>query len=257
MTGRGFGYLLIPLLGLLLAGSLLPSQTVDFAQALRPPSPQAWAGTDHFGRDLLLGVWTASGQSALFGLITSLITTLLGATLGISAAFSRLAERLTMTALLITITLPSLLLTFIVAGITGGGRLAIGITVAATHWPIAAQLIGPRVQREWQAGWTRFDRLLGASSGQILRWHLLPAALGRAATAFIILFVAAIAHEATTAFLAIGIDPAALALGPLIAWGRTDIANGAWWTLVIPTVALMLLLVPPAIAARFLGGRAD
>lgn len=257
MTGRHLSYLLIPLLGGLLAGTLLPPQSVDFAQALLPPSAQAWAGTDHFGRDLLLGLWTASGQSALFGLITSLATTLLGGALGLGTVFSRLAERVTMAALLITITLPSLLLTFIVAGITGGGRLAIGLTVATTHWPIAAQLIGPRVRREWHAGWTRFDRRLGATAGQILRWHLLPAALGRAATAFIILFVAAIAHEATTAFLAIGVDPATMALGPLIAWGRADIANGAWWTLVLPSAALMLLLVPPAIAARFLGGRTD
>lgn len=254
---RRLACLLLPVIMVLAAGALVPEQPVDFSRALLPPGKAALAGTDHFGRSMALGVWAATGQSALFGLTTALATAAFGGTLGILAAFNKVAERVTLAGLLLTITLPSLLLTFIVAGITGGGRLAIGITVAATHWPIAAQLIGPRIRQEWQAGWTRFDRLLGASSGQLIRWHLIPAATGRAATALAILFLSAIGHEATTSFLAIGVDPSATALGPLIAWGRNDMASGAWWTLVMPSAALMLLLVPPAIAARFLGGRAE
>lgn len=247
---RRLGLVIVGIVVLLAAGACGPAQTTDFADALRPPGPYALAGTDHFGRSLALTVWAAAGGSALAAALTAVATTLIGAAIGLLASFNRRAQRLTMATTLMTITLPSPLVTFIIAGITGGGRWAVAIAVAATHWPIAAQLVGPRVRQEWATGWVRFDRQIGASGSQITRWHLAPAAAGRAATAIAIIFPSAVVHEATTAFLGIGVDPTAVSLGTLIAWGRTDIASGAWWSLVVPAFALMLLVIPPAIAAR-------
>lgn len=75
------------------------------------------------------------------------------------------------------------------------------------------------------------------------------------ATCDAVIFPSAVVHEATTAFLGIGVDPAAVSLGPLIAWGQSDMTVGAWWTLVVPTCALMVLLLPTTILARRLGER--
>lgn len=240
---------------LLISGRFLSTHTTDFANSLLPPGDGGLVGTDHYGRSVFQTVWTAAGGSALAALITASVTTLIGAAIGLVSTLSRALSRISSTLLIATITLPSMLLTFIVVGILGGGREAIMVTVALTHWPIAAQLIGPKISEEWNSGWVRFDRRLGATRRQILTWHLLPAVSGRVAAAMAIIFPSAVVHEATTSFLGIGVDPAAISLGPLIAWGRNDMTVGAWWTLLVPTVALMLLLLPPTIMSRRLGER--
>ena len=239
----------------LIVGRFLPAQTTDFAHSLVPPGAGGVAGTDHYGRSVFLTVWSATGGSALAALITASATTLIGAAIGLVSTLSQALSTMSTTLLIATVTVPSMLLTFIVVGILGGGREAIMVTVALTHWPIAAQLIGPKISEEWTSGWVRFDRRLGAARRQILVWHLLPAVWGRVAAAMAITFPSAVVHEATTSFLGIGVDPAAISLGPLIAWGRNDMTVGAWWTLLAPTLALMLLLLPPTIMPRRLGER--
>lgn len=240
---------------LLVVGHFLPAQGTDFSRALLPPGQAAVLGTDHYGRSVLVTVWGAAGGSALAALITAVATTLIGALIGVVSTFSRALAGWSTGLLIATLVVPSMLLTFIVVGILGGGRTAVMVTVAITHWPIAAQLIGPKIREEWHSGWARFDRRLGAGRGQILMWHVLPSAGGRVAAALAVIFPSAVVHEATTAFLGIGVDPAAISLGPLIAWGRSDLAVGAWWTLLVPAFALMLLLLPPTILARRFGER--
>lgn len=243
------------ILVLLIIGPFLPVQPTDFAHSLLPPGDGGVAGTDHYGRSVARTTWAAAGGSALAALITASATTLIGAAIGLASTLSRTLSTISTALLIATVTVPSMLLTFIVVGILGGGREAIMVTVALTHWPIAAQLIGPKISEEWKSGWVRFDRRLGATRRQILAWHLVPAAWGRVAAAMAITFPSAVVHEATTSFLGIGVDPAAISLGPLIAWGRNDMTVGAWWTLLVPTLALMLLLLPPTIMSRRLGER--
>ena len=245
------GLLLLVLIG----GELLPGQGTDFSRALLPPGDGGALGTDHFGRSVLVTVWDAAGGSALAALITAVANTAIGAGIGISGRLSRAAAAVSTGLLIATLVIPSMLFTFIVVGILGGGRTAIMVTVALTHWPLAAQLIGPKLREEWNSGWVRFDRRLGAGRAQILIWHVLPAAGGRVAAALAVIFPSAVVHEATTAFLGIGVDPSAVSLGPLIAWGKADMAVGAWWTLLVPTCALMMLLLPPTILARRFGQR--
>ncbi|GAA1854738.1 ABC transporter permease [Brevibacterium marinum] len=240
---------------LLIIGRFVPEPSTDFADSLLPPGDGGVAGTDHYGRSVVLTVWTAAGGSALAALITASATTLIGAAVGLVSTLSRTLSTISTALLIATVTVPSMLLTFIVVGILGGGREAIMVTVALTHWPIAAQLIGPKISEEWNSGWVRFDRRLGATRRQILSWHLLPAVWGRVAAAMAITFPSAVVHEATTSFLGIGVDPGAVSLGPLIAWGRNDMTVGAWWTLLVPTLALMLLLLPSTIMSRRLGER--
>jgi peptide/nickel transport system permease protein len=249
------GIVLGVLLILLICGRFLPGQETDFSNALLAPGDGGVLGTDHYGRSVFVTVWNAAGGSALAALITAVATTLIGAAIGTISTLSQALSRMSTGLLIATLVVPSMLFTFIVVGILGGGRTAIMVTVALTHWPLAAQLIGPKLREEWNSGWVRFDRRLGAGTMQLLRWHVLPAAGGRVAAAMAVIFPSAVVHEATTAFLGIGVDPSAVSLGPLIAWGQSDMTVGAWWTLLVPTCALMLLLLPPTVLTRRLGER--
>lgn len=245
--------LVVAVLAVLVAGTFVPVGRTDFQRALQPPGGVGLLGTDHFGRSVARTVLAAAGKSAGVAAVTAVVTTAIGAVVGIAGMFSRTSERVTAATMVMTLALPSLLLTFIIAGVTGGGRWTVAAVVAATHWPIAAQLIGPRVRSEWNAGWTVYDRMLGASRGQLVRWHLLPRSSGRFVASLAIIFPSAVVHEATTAFLGIGVDASAVSLGPLISWGRADIASGAWWALVFPVLALTLLVLPAAAGAARVG----
>ena len=240
---------------LLIGGRFLPGQETDFSRALLAPGVGGVLGTDHFGRSVLVTVWNAAGGSALAALITAVATTLIGGAIGVVSSLSAVLSRISTGLLIAALVVPSMLFTFIVVGILGGGRVAIMVTVALTHWPLATQLIGPKLREEWNSGWVRFDRRLGTGRWQLLIWHVLPATGGRVAAAMAVIFPSAVVHEATTSFLGIGVDPSAVSLGPLIAWGQSDMTVGAWWTLLVPTCALMLLLVPPTVLTRRFGER--
>lgn len=241
---------------LLYAGTFLNPGSTSFPDALKPPGAGGLLGTDHFGRSVAKSVAAATGASAIAATVTAIITTVIGGAIGSLGVFSRLAGRVSTTVMVFTLSLPSMLMTFIIAGIIGGGRWTVAVVVMLTHWPVATQLIGPRLNAIWNSDYVKYDRMLGARNWQLVRWHLIPQSLSRVAVSLSIIFPSAVVHEATTAFLGIGVDSSEIALGPLIAWGRLDVAAGAWWTIIVPLAALTILVIPAVISASKVGGRA-
>lgn len=215
-------------------------QTADFAQALRAPGHGALLGTDHSGYDL--GVRTAEGLriSLLIAIACAVLATVLGVVVGVaSVTAGGWVDAVVMRVVDGVNALPHLVVGVVIAAMWRGEALAIIASIALTHWPAVARVVRAELLEATSAGWVETARLAGASRAFIATRHLLPAVSGQVLVAMTVLLPHAVWHETTLSFLGVGLSPDAASLGTLLGQARGDVLTGAWWTLVVPGVALL------------------
>lgn len=220
----------------LLAGE----QVADFGAALRPPSPEHLAGTDHSGYDLFVRCAEGLRVSLLIAAVCALAATGLGLLIGIgSARAGGWVDAVVMRLVDGVNALPHLVVGIVVAAMWRGAPLAIIASIALTHWPAIARIVRAELLALSTAGWVQTSQLAGASRWFIARHHLVPAVTGQALVAMVMLLPHAVWHESTLSFLGVGLSPDQASLGTLLGQARGDVLTGAWWTLVVPAGALI------------------
>lgn len=232
---------------------LAGDQVADFARSLQAPGGEALLGTDHSGYDL--GVRTAQGLriSLAIAVACAVLATLVGLVVGVGAVtvggwFDAIVMRLVDG----VNALPHLVVGVVIAAMWRGEPIAIVASIALTHWPAVARVVRAELLEATSAGWVETARLAGASRTFIATRHLLPAVSGQVLVAMTVLLPHAVWHETTLSFLGVGLSPDEASLGSLLGQARGDVLTGAWWTLVVPGVALMAAALACAAAASSL-----
>ena len=232
---------------------LAGDQVADFARSLQAPGGEALLGTDHSGYDL--GVRTAQGLriSLAIAVACAVLATLVGLGVGVGAVtvggwFDAIVMRLVDG----VNALPHLVVGVVIAAMWRGEPIAIVASIALTHWPAVARVVRAELLEATSAGWVETARLAGASRTFIATRHLLPAVSGQVLVAMTVLLPHAVWHETTLSFLGVGLSPDEASLGSLLGQARGDVLTGAWWTLVVPGVALMAAALACAAAASSL-----
>ncbi|MFC0358491.1 MULTISPECIES: ABC transporter permease [Kytococcus] len=218
---------------------LVVDDSTHLVDALQPPSAEHWAGTDHAGRDLLVRVAQGLRVSLLIAALSALVSVVLGVLVGAAAAsLGRWADALLMRTGDAVSALPHLVLGLVVVALYPGSVVAIVASIALTHWPTVARLVRAEALAVRSSQYVDAARLAGASRWQLLRRHLVPAALPQALVAVVLLLPHAVFHESTLSFFGLGLQPTQASLGTLLAQARSDVQLGAWWSLVVPALAL-------------------
>lgn len=228
-------------------------QSPDFAASLRAPGGEHLLGTDHSGYDL--GVRTAQGLriSLVIAALCAVLSTLIGLLIGIgSVTVGGWFDAVVMRVVDGVNALPHLVVGVVIAAMWRGEPIAIVASIALTHWPAVARVVRAELLDNTSAGWIESARLAGASRSFIATRHLLPAVTGQALVAMTVLLPHAVWHETTLSFLGVGLSPDEASLGTLLGQARGDVLSGAWWTLAVPGVALMITALACAAAASTL-----
>ena len=228
-------------------------QTADFARSLQAPGRESLLGTDHSGYDL--GVRTAEGLriSLLIAAACAVLATALGLMIGIgSVTAGGWVDAIVMRVVDGVNALPHLVVGVVIAAMWRGEPVAIIASIALTHWPAVARVVRAELLEVTSAGWVEASRLAGATRTFVATRHLLPAVSGQVLVAMTVLLPHAVWHETTLSFLGVGLSPDAASLGTLLGQARGDVLTGAWWTLVVPGVALMVTALACAAAASTL-----
>lgn len=216
-------------------------QIADFSAALRPPSAEHLAGTDHSGYDLLTRTAQGLQISLVIATLCAVAATLLGLVIGVGAALiGGWVDAVVMRVVDGVNALPHLVVGIVIAAMWRGAPLAIIASIALTHWPAVARVVRAELLAVADAGWVQTSRLAGASRWFVARRHLVPAVTGQALVAMIMLLPHAIWHESTLSFLGVGLSPDRASLGTLLGEARGDVFTGAWWTLAVPAAALIV-----------------
>lgn len=216
---------------------------------LRPPAWMeggSWTyplGTDSLGRDLLSRIiygtqtsLSAAGLTLLVGGFIGVAAGLLSGYVGgrIEAVLMRLADA--------TLAFPVILFAFLLAITLGPGMVTVVIAVSMEIWARFARVIRSEVIGLRDRNFVKLARVAGCSPAYILRVHIFPNIVNTLVVLITLQVGWVVIMEASLSFLGAGIPPPTPAWGSMIAEGRQTLMR-AWWTAVMPGMALLLTVL--------------
>ena len=201
-----------------------------------------WLGTDAIGRDVFVRACYGLRLSLLLGVGATLIALLIGLAYGASAGYlGGRSERLMMRGLDVLSALPFLLIVILLLTLF---QRSLGLLLAAVGgyvWIDLARVVRAEAARLRELPFVLAARAAGATSLQILRWHIVPNLLGLALVYASLLAAQAILVESFLGFLGLSIDEPSAGLGTLLQEGTQEL-DSAPWTLLTPALLLVTAL---------------
>ncbi len=212
-------------------------------QALQAPSLTHLFGTDQFGRDVLSQVMQGTEVSLFIAILATLIAAGMGATMGIVAGFvggriDWVVGRLTD----ILFAIPGILLALAIVAALGAGAVNSAIAIGIGYIPIFVRVTRGPVLALANADFIRAGQVLGFSRLRLLSRHVVPNVAGILAVQVSLSLAWCVLAEASLSFLGLGPPPPVSSLGQMVQQSAS-LAGAAWWTLVFPSLAIVIAIV--------------
>ncbi|MGP4051039.1 ABC transporter permease [Streptomyces sp. 2A115] len=252
--------ILVVLAGMAAAPSLFTGtdpNTADVDAILRPPGDGHWLGTDQNGRDLYARIVYGARPSLLIGTGAVALALVGGTLVGVAAAqFGRIADQVIGRFLDVVLSVPGLLLVFLVVAVLGPGTGPATVGLAVVSLPgfarvARAEVIGLRgrayVEAAYGFGWTR---------AQVIVRHVLPNALGPVLALATVSLGAMIVASSSLSFVGLGPQPPTAEWGAMLAGSRGFLAF-AWWPAAFPGAAITLAVLAVTGVGRHLQRTVD
>lgn len=258
-TGVVGALILLLVIGIALFAPLIVSpDDLDVTRVTGPPmSPPSGAyplGTDQAGRSILLLVVWGSRSSLAIGLIATALTAVVGTAIGLVAGhYGGWIGRLLMQITDWFIALPGLPLAISLAAALGQGSVAITVAIAVTSWTSTARLVRAQTLAVSARPFVERAKALGAGNGQVMRRHILPSVVPIVLVTSTLKIADAILSAATLTFLGLG-NPIDVSWGSILnsALGQGALTAGAWWYLIPPGIAILIVVLGFTMCGRAL-----
>lgn len=221
---------------LLVPGLLAPHSpyTVDVPNRFASPSAQYLFGTDDSGRDIFSRMIHGARYSLGTSLVVVTAAVVFGTMYGAVAAYTGgLVDRIMMRIVDVFLAFPYLVFAMAIAASLGRGVTATMVALVVLWWPSYARMVRGQVLSLKTEYHVRAARTLGASGGQILRWHLVPHTYDHLLARYTLDLGQALIALTGLSFLGLGAQPPSPEWGLLIADAKAY-ALTAWWAAVLP-----------------------
>ena len=241
----GFVLVSIILLLTILAPWLAPYDPLDVNvyNRLASPSAEHWLGTDQLGRDILSRV-LYGGQVALkVSLVAISVAMAIGLVLGMLAGLGpRWLDRVLVIGFDTVRSFPTIMFALAIVALTGPSLNTVIGVIIITSIPVYARVVRTQTRALRQRDFILAERAMGASTGRILRDHVLP---NIAAPLFILASMdvpAVVGMEAGLSFLGLGVSPPTPSWGSILNDGYSYLRNSPWPIIAggIPLIAVTL-----------------
>ena len=235
--------------GLALAGPWLTHYrtTALAGQPLEPPSAAHLLGTNGVGQDLASQFLNGARVSLFVAVLAGGGTLLIGALVGMVAGWAGGAvDAVLMRIVDLVLVVPKVPLLIVIGTYAGPSLPVISLIIALTGWPPTARIVRSQVLSLRRRAHIKAAVGFGATTGQVLRRHILPE-VGLILTAGLVGAAGrAVAFEAGLAFLGLG-DPSRASWGAILRdandFGGIFFTDAWKWWLLPPLVAISLLLL--------------
>lgn len=215
-----------------------------------PPREGFLFGTDQIGRDLLARVVYGGRTSLIVAGVTGLLVASIGTVVGaVSGYFGGVVDQALMRFTDLVLSLPLLPVAIVAARIFGGTLLQMALLLGLLLWGSLARIVRAEFLSLREKEFVEAARAAGAGDRRIIFRHILPNAVSPIIVQSTLIIGTAIILEAALSFLGFGVRPPTPAWGRMAAEGGRLAAQGFWWAVVFPSVALILTVL----SVNFLG----
>ena len=219
-------------------------------------------GTDKMGRDYAIRVMMGSRISLLVGMVAAVIILIIGSIYGSIAAFAGGWVDLVMMRIVdIIYTIPDILLIVLLSfafkeplrklaqvngfhwlGIMGENLVSIFVVFALLYWVGMARMVRSQILQLKESEYVTAARALGASSGRIIKKHLLTNCIGTLIVITTLQIPSSIFTESFLSFLGLGVAVPMPSLGSLASEAINGI-NTFPHLLFIPSIVISLIIL--------------
>jgi peptide/nickel transport system permease protein len=209
-----------------------------------------YLGTDDLGRDVLSRMIYGTRISLGIGSAAMCFAVFLGCLIGFLAGmYGGWTDRLLMRFTDLFLAVPSLFLVIALVALFGNSTALLVTVLAVTGWMSVARLVRGEVLVLRGREFILSARLLGRSSLQILRDHMIPNVTPAILAASVLQLGNVVLAEASLSFLGLGVRPPTPSWGNMIGESMAYLES-AWWVGVFPGIALSLLVISSNLVAE-------
>ncbi|MFI5099759.1 MAG: ABC transporter permease [Actinomycetes bacterium] len=242
----------------LLAPALAPynPDATDLSNALAPPSPAHWLGTDEVGRDTLSRLIFGTRTSLVGPLTVVVFSTVLGIAVGLLAGWRRgWVDALLSRVVDILFAFPGLLLAILAVSLFGKGLTAPVVAMAVAYMPFVARLVRSLVIQARSRPYIAAYQVQGFGPVHIAVRRLLPNVSPTVLAQSTLNFGYALLDLAALSFLGLGVQPPTADWGSMINDGRGAVLSGQPLSAVAPALAVIVTVVAFNVVGEDLGDR--
>lgn len=211
---------------------------------LQPPSTEHLFGTTNVGRDIFSQVIKGTQPALFVGIITALLVTVIGTTIGIVSGYvGGIVDTILMRMVDVAYAIPFIPFMIVLVTLTKPSIWNIIIGITLLSWRTVARIIRSQVLSISKRPFIKSAIVAGCGHGRIMFHYILPSVLPLALLEMAFMVNSSIMAEASISFLGLG-DPDMMSWGQIL---HTNFLTGhsqtAWWWVILPGLAIVLLLL--------------
>jgi len=222
-------------------------------------------GTDKYGRDIMVRLMIGTRVSMVIGICAALLVLIIGAVYGSISGFAGgMVDTVMMRFVELIYSLPEILVVLLLStalkpaleafqnsgdgalqklvGLMGPNLISLFVAFGLLYWVTMARIIRGQILQLKEQEFVTAAKALGASSGRIIKSHLLPNCVGQIVVTTCLQIPEAIFLESFLSFLGVGVSAPMTSLGSMAA----DALNGVQtygYRLVIPAVIISVMIL--------------
>ena len=226
------------------------------ARKIRRLEPPSWAhpfGTTDVGRDIFSQVILGTKTALTVGVLAAILVTALGSVVGIVAGYyGGVVDVVIMRIVDFFYAIPFIPFVIVLSAVTKPSMWNVILAVSMLSWRTVARLVRSQVLSISKRPYIKAGRVAGASNLRLMFKYILPNVVPLILLEMAFMVNWAITAEASIAFLGFG-DPNVPSWGQILhIASSTGNARVAWWWVLAPGMAIVLLLLSIFFVARAL-----